>query len=78
MIVESLLSDAICPAPPGFIAAIAYGSTGAVITRPCGPVRSDWQTHHKARAQRVRSDIRIGRADIFRPDHAAMRFNNLL
>lgn len=42
----------------------------------CHPL-SDRQADHKARAQRIRSRIRIGGTDILGPDHAAMGFDDL-
>ena len=40
--------------------------------------RSDWQTHDKAGTQRLRGDVCFGGSNVFRPDHTAMRFDNLL
>ncbi len=37
----------------------------------------DWKPDDEPCAQRVRGDVGLGRADVFGPDHAAMRFDNL-
>ena len=57
----------------GASAQVDNGTLGAADTRS-----SDRQADDEARAQRFRYDVKIGRTDVFRPDHAAMRFHDLL
>ena len=54
------------------------GDAGRVQANAIGHRRSDRQTHDKARTERFGRDVGIGRADVFCPDHAAMRLDNLL
>ncbi len=42
-----------------------------------GHRRSDRQTHDKARTKRLRGNVGICRANVFGPDHTAMRLDNL-
>ena len=42
------------------------------------PRGSDGQADHEARAERFGGDVRVGGADVLRPDHTAMRFDDLL
>jgi hypothetical protein len=66
-----------CPAPR-----INGLSTDPVVTFRRGGRRSgsasDRQADDEARAQRFGGDVGVGRADVLGPDHAAMRFDDLL
>jgi len=55
------------------------GMENNVIRRACHRIIAlDRQAHDKARAQGIRCDIGIGRADILGPDNPVMRLDNLL